>query len=59
MLALLLAGCATQPKVVHLTWVKDDATAGQVQRNGSDCVIVTRTAAVSYSEFGDLFRKCL
>jgi len=54
---LLLAGCASNPTVVHLTWIKSDEPP-HVDRNGTDCVIVTHKE-VSYADFGAMFRQCL
>jgi hypothetical protein len=56
----VLAGCAMAPPVVvRLTWIKVHGSPGEVQRNGTDCVIVTDDQAVGYAEFGALFRRCL
>lgn len=58
--ASALAGCAAgPPRVVNLTWVKVHGSPGEVQRNGTDCVIITDDQAVGYAEFGALFRRCL
>lgn len=59
--AALVAGCAVPAPVavVHLTWVKEAGSRGEVQRTGSDCVIVTDDREVTFAEFGALFRRCL
>ena len=61
LLALLLAGCATEPKIVHLTWVKVPGLASkvEVQRNGTDCVILTDDGYVSFAHVGAALRKCV
>jgi len=59
--ALLLAGCASEPRVVHLTWIKVPGMESkvEVQRTGTDCVILTDDGYVSYAHFGAALRKCL
>jgi hypothetical protein len=59
LMAALLAGCASAPRVVHLTWVKVPGASVEVQRSGSDCVIVTGAVAVRYDEFGAALRRCI
>lgn len=60
-LALLLTGCAAQaPQVVHVTWVKSNASPPRAERVGEDaCWIQTGTRVVDFELFGRLFRECL
>lgn len=57
--AVWLMPPAAPVAVVHLTWVKEAGSRGEVQRTGSDCVIVTDNSEVTFAEFGALFRRCL